>query len=51
MDYVADNNWPKKTEGELKHYFNIKDSILVSDSLLFKDDKLIIPREQKQTVL
>lgn len=51
LEYKSNNNWPKNCKGELKHFCNIKDNIFVSDDLLFKDDKLIIPQNQRKLVL
>lgn len=47
-------NWPDTTKNlcpEMKQYFKIKDDIFVSDDILFLNNKLIVPPQQRRKIL
>lgn len=51
INFITNNSWPKIAQGELKHFYKIKDDLLLSDGLLFKEDKIVVPSKLKEYVL
>lgn len=48
------SGWPETTRNlcsELKQYFKIKDDIFVSEEILFLNNKLIVPSQQRNKIL
>lgn len=53
VKYYYQNGWPSacNTEGELRHYFKIKNDITVENNLVYYKDKLIIPKALRKFML